>query len=105
MENGEILTLLVNAALFFIVYKLGQWSILLKIGVESQKRITENSRIIREKSIITVEQIDGIYYAYDGNDFLAQGSNPEELGQEISKRFPDKYNGARIKVKTDSMIV
>lgn len=99
METPELLGFLVNAILFFLAFKAGQMSILLKLGHENRSEMQKQLEQVRasgQRPMITVEEINGIYYAYDGNDFLAQGKTPDELGKLIARRFPNKYHLAKI---------
>ena len=92
----------VNALLFFLAYKAGQISILLRIGQTGKNDVEQQLKQVRQTGIrplITVEEIDGIFYAYDGNDFLAQGNTADELGKLIAKRFPNKYHLAKVEYK------
>jgi hypothetical protein len=88
--------------LFFLAYKIGQMSILLKLGQENRSQIQkqlEQVRLTSQRPVITVEEINGIYYAYDGNDFLAQGETADEVGRSIAQRYPNKYKLAEVKIK------
>lgn len=100
MELSELITVLVNAFLFFIVYKLGQFSILIKLDKHQHlKKIEQHSTAIISRPIITIEEINGNFYAYDGDDFLAQGASADELGKHIAQRYPSKYQSAKIQMK------
>lgn len=102
MEMQDFWTVLVNALLFFLAYKIGQMSILLKIGQANRTEIEQRLAQVRTtglRPIITVEEIDGIFYAYDGNDFLAQGNTADELGKLIAKRYPNKYHLAKVEYR------
>lgn len=95
-------TIIANAAMFYIVFKIGQISALVQRNQRSQtetQRQIEQIRITGQRPVITVEEINGIYYAYDGNDFLAQGPTPDELGRLIAARFPQRYHLARVEIK------
>jgi len=89
------------AVLFYIVFKVGQISA--RVQDHQQKRTIsaelEQVRITGQRPVITVEEINGVYYAFDGNDFLAQGTTPDELGKLIANRFPNKYHLAKITLK------
>lgn len=97
---NEIVSFLVNAFLFYLAFKAGQISVYFQHG-KQQVLKHDAETIINSgiKPVITVEEINGIYYAYDGNDFLAQGSTPDDLGKKIATRFPNKYRVAQIKIK------
>jgi hypothetical protein len=102
METQDFFGILVNAILFFLAYKIGQMSILLKLGQENRSQIQkqlEQVRLTSQRPVITVEEINGIYYAYDGNDFLAQGETADEVGRSIAQRYPNKYKLAEVKIK------
>lgn len=102
MEMQEFYSFLVNAFLFFLAYKVGQLSVWFKIGQQNRNDIQTKLEAVRQTSlrpVITVEEINGVYYAYDGNDFLAQGKNPDELGKLIANRFPEKYHLAKVEIK------
>lgn len=95
-------TVLVNALLFFLAYKIGQMSILFKIGQANRTEIEQRLAQVRVtglRPVITVEEINGIFYAYDGNDFLAQGNTADELGKVIAQRFPNKYHLAKVEYR------
>lgn len=98
----DIVQFLVHAILFFLVFKVGQISMLNKLNQQQRTDMQEKLQVVRQtgqRPLITIEEIDGIYYAYDGNDFLAQGKSPQELGAMIAQRFPNKYQLAQIKVQ------
>jgi len=102
MESNEIWAFLVNAFLFFLAFKAGQLSVLVRFNQQKPIETSEKLAAIRrtgQRPIITVEEINGVFYAYDGNDFLAQGQSPDELGKSIANRFPNKYHLARIEIK------
>lgn len=101
MENQDVISFIVQAFLFWLVFKLGQIHGSARTVHEFGKRNTRTETIQSPSRhpVITVEEINGIYYAYDGNDFLAQGRDPNELGLQIATRFPEKYRGARISLK------
>lgn len=95
-------TFIANAALFYLAFKLGQISVWTKIGQANKEDFRVQLQQVRQsglRPIITVEQINGVYYAYDGNDFLAQGNTAEEIGQLIAKRYPNKYALAKVEIK------
>lgn len=96
----DIASFITQLVLFFIIFKLGQASGMIRANQElrnqHQRNIVEK---ITQKPVITVEEINGIYYAFDGNDFLAQGRSPDELGSLIATRFPQKYRAARVEIK------
>lgn len=104
MESTEIWSFLVNFLLFFLAFKAGQISVHVEMNQRSRNETSEKLAVIRrtgQRPVITVEEINGIFYAYDGNDFLAQGTSPDELGKTIANRFPNKYHLARIEIKPD----
>jgi hypothetical protein len=102
MESQELWNILVNGILFYLAFKMGQISILAKSNTKDRTEITkiENVRLPNLRPIITIEEINGVYYAYDGNDFIGQGTSPDELGSLIAKRYPNKYSMAKIEFKT-----
>jgi len=102
MESQDLIGILVNAMLFFLAYKIGQISMIIKMGQQNKPQIQqqlEQVRITGKRPIITVEEINGVFYAYDGNDFLAQGTSAAEVGHLIAARFPNKYRLAEVKIK------
>lgn len=102
MIMEDVWTFLVNVFLFFLAFKVGQISILVRSHNQSQEHSQNQlNKITRNgiKPIITIEEINGVYYAYDGNDFLGQGTTPDELGRYIAQRFPNKYHLAKIEFK------
>ena len=101
MEMQDIWEILVNAFLFYLAFKAGQISVLAqqhKPQTEIQTKL-EQVRLTGQRPVIKVEEIDGVFYAYDGNDFLAQGHTADELGRLIANRFPNKYHLARIEIQ------
>jgi len=102
MENKEVIEFLVNAILFFIVYKLGQFSVHLKnTRAEIEERNTKTS-ITSFNKIVTVEEINGIYLAYDGDDFLGQANSPEELGKVLANKYKTKYLAAKVQMRVSN---
>jgi len=99
MDFEEILGILLQALSYYGFYKFGQYTLAARLSKAQQEEINEPMSQPKLPRRITVEEINGIYYAYDGDDFLAQGRSPEELGQMIAQRFPNKYNMATVKVK------
>lgn len=101
MSTDDAWMLIVNAFLFYLAYKAGQFSIILKLGSKEKTLLideVETKKIVR-RPVITVEEINGVLYAYDGNDFLAQGKSPDDLGKSIAQRFPNKYHLAKVEIK------
>lgn len=95
-------TFLINAFLFYLAFKIGQISVWVKLGMQQKEDIQVRLEEVKRtgvRPVITVEEINGIYYAYDGPDFLAQGTNPDELGRLIAQRFPNKYQLAKVEIK------
>ena len=98
MEFGQFISFVVDGFLFYLAFKIGQIS-----GVVRSKELAKpnTQQIVNMgRSIITIEEINGIYYAYDGNNFLAQGHDAVELGRKVAARFPHKYRLAQIVVKS-----
>lgn len=98
----EFWTFILNALLFYMAFKAGQISVLTKIGQQERTIMQTKLEEIRrtgQRPIITVEEINGVYYAFDGNDFLAQGTTPDEIGKLIAQRFPNKYVLAKVEIK------
>lgn len=102
MNMEDIWPIIINALLFYFVFKIGQISA--RIQIQTQQSIVQQNlaqvRLTGQRPVITVEEINGIYYAYDGNDFLAQGNSPTELGELIRNRFSNKYHLARVEIKS-----
>jgi len=102
MESQDLIGILVNVILFFLAFKLGQINMIVKMGQQNRtqnQQQLEQVRITGKRPLITVEEINGIFYAYDGNDFLAQGKSAAEVGHLIAERFPGKYKLAEVKIK------
>lgn len=102
MEAQQFWEFLVNAALFYMAFKLGQLSVRVQMNMDQRSEIQAKLAQVRntgQRPTITVEEINGVFYAYDGNDFLAQGITPDELGKLIAKRYPNKYHIAKIEIK------
>jgi hypothetical protein len=105
---------LVQAVLFFLVYKLGQWSVLWPIralfkrmaeergmevedflqselkrtGILDEATKEQDTELAAEEQMV-IERVDGIYYAYgtDGR-FLAQGPDFRAMFENVKQRFP-----------------
>ena len=102
MSMDEFWTFILNALMFYMAFKAGQISVLTKIGQQERTIMQTKLEEIRrtgQRPIITVEEINGVYYAFDGNDFLAQGTTPDEIGKLIAQRFPNKYVLAKVEIK------
>lgn len=104
----DILTIILQAVLFYCVYKLGQWSVLLPMkmaleklakskGIDLQAVLEElkeevNTEQKPDKEIyeaMDVERVNGVYFAYgDQGRFLAQGSDFRSMMETIKQRFP-----------------
>lgn len=98
----EFTTFILYAFLFYLAYKAGQISIWAQINQHDKSVIQSKLKEERVKAtppIITIEEINGLYYAYDGNDFLAQGGTPDEIGRLIKQRYPNKYVLAKVEIK------
>lgn len=101
MENQDVISFIVQAFLFWLVFKLGQIHGSARTVHELGKRNTraETIQLPSRRPVITVEEINGMFYAYDGSDFLAQASSPDDLGRKIAHRFPNKYHSAQVEIK------
>jgi hypothetical protein len=102
MNMEEIWPIILNALMFYIVFKTGQISARIQQNANDRSAVEQRLAEIRrtgQRPVITIEEINGIYYAYDGNDFLAQGQTPNELGELIAKRFSGKYTLAKVEIK------
>ena len=102
MNMEEIWPIILNALMFYIVFKTGQISARIQQNANDRSVVEQRLAEIRrtgQRPVITIEEINGIYYAYDGNDFLGQGVSPDELGKTIASRFPNKYHLAKITIK------
>jgi hypothetical protein len=102
MNMEEFWSIIINAFLFYLAFRIGQISILAKIGERERSEMQIKLEEVRKKGsrpVITVEEINGIFYAYDGNDFLAQGGTPDEIGKLIAQRYPNKYLLAKVEIK------
>lgn len=97
MESQEIISFIVHAFLFWLVFRLGHISG--RTNAEKSKNIVVPNLPLARPATIVIEEINGVYYAYDGNDFLAQATNPDDLGKRIANRYPNKYHHARIQIK------
>lgn len=93
MENLEILNIIINCVLFMLMFRLGQHSMAQHINrLQNQ---APSSRV-HENNVITLEEINGVFYAYCDHDFIAQGKNIEELCESIVKRFPERFKNASV---------
>jgi len=102
MDMQEFVSIIVNVILFFLAYKAGQISIFMRLDSQHRQAVQtklEDKPTTISKPVIKIEEINGIFYAYDGNDFLAQGRTADELGRLIAQRYPNKYAMAKIKIQ------
>lgn len=119
------LDFIVQVALFFVVFKLGQWSVILplrsairdlatKRGIDVEKLLREELADLektvadtdpRTEELMEIERVDGTYYAYgaDGR-FLAQGRDFRTMFETVKQRFPGqsfRINDYRAKFTDD----
>jgi hypothetical protein len=84
--------ILINLAVFFTAYKLGQWvtagriaRALLNIDAEEIEQIDEEIGIVLER------HPEGLFaYRKDDGDFIANAATAEALFERIKDRFPGK---------------
>jgi hypothetical protein len=101
MESQDLVNFIFQVLLFWLAYKIGQihGGVTTVRELRNQAQRTESIKLPRQRPIITVEEINCMFYAYDGSDFLAQASSPDDLGRKIAHRFPNKYHSAQIEIK------
>ena len=68
-------------------------------GLVALKEIAESSQetVEETRGVATIEKIGEKYYAYIGNDFVAQGETIDQVNEEIKsaiKKNPTKYISA-----------
>lgn len=102
MEEINWGAIIVQALIFWLVYKLGQISIIHKIGKDLSEAIKErglklerddegNISISKEPTPLKIERVDSQYFAYTtAGEFLAQGSDFRGLFENIKNRYPNK---------------
>jgi len=106
----DILGFLIQVALFYAVFKLGQWSILVPMkltlaklakekGIDLEKVLEELrseqedevTEVTKQEEFLDIERVDGIYFAYgDQGRFLAQGTDFRSMFENVKQRFPGK---------------
>lgn len=104
----DILEFLIQIALFFVAFKLGQWSILVPMklalaklakekGIDLEKLLEElrseqedvEPESTKQEEFLNIERVDGIYFAYgDQGRFLAQGTDFRSMFENVKQRFP-----------------
>lgn len=101
MENFNWTSILIQVALCWFFFRLGQASMLKSIAkdlVENLKskgvdiKLDKNGELLIEREmILEVERVGTNYYAYsDSGEFIAQGVDFEMLFTSIKTRFPDQ---------------
>lgn len=102
MEEINWGMIIVQSLCVWFAYKLGQVSIIHKIGRDLQEEMKKkglkvdrddegNISISREETVLKVERVDSQYFAYaiDGQ-FLAQATDFRSLFQNLKERYPGK---------------
>lgn len=90
-------------AIAWCIFKLGEHSAYFRIarGLVALKEIAEaeakTETVEEARGVATIEKIGEQYYAYIGNDFVAQGESIDKVNEEIKsaiKKNPTKYISA-----------
>ena len=122
-----MLSILVHAAIIYFAYKLGQWSIVVKIAKELKEKldigllteeqindaigVEKNQRKSKSEILLEIERVDSVYYAYNKEGyFLAQGSDFRSLLENIRIQHPgqdfkiEKYQPSLTEEETGRLI-
>ena len=99
----DILDIIFNALLFYIVFKLGEHFAYVKLshGILKLKDRAQES-IEKIESVLTVEKINNQYYAYMNNNFVGQGQTLDEVTQVITdsvRKNPSRYASVKVTLK------
>jgi len=105
----DILGFLIQVALFYAVFKLGQWSILVPMrltiaklakekGINLEKMLEAlrseqveeaETELSKQQESLNIERVNGVYFAYgDQGRFLAQGTDFRSMFENVKQRFP-----------------
>lgn len=102
MEEFNWGAFLVQALAFWVVYKLGQISMMTKIGKDIMKEMEKkglsferdeegNLSIRKETTPLKIERVDSQYFAYTtAGQFMAQGTDFRGLFESIKSRYPNQ---------------
>lgn len=122
MEEINWSGIIVQALMFWAVYKLGQISIIHKIGKDLAEAIEKrglkierdddgNISISKEPTPLKIERVESQYFAYTmSGEFLAQGSDFRGLFENIKNRYPnqnfrlDKYQADLTEEETGKLV-
>ena len=96
-----IIEALIYAFGAWCIFKLGENMAYLRIarGLVALKEIAESQpeTVEEARGVATIEKIGEQYYAYIGNDFVAQGETIDKVNEAIKaaiKQNPNKYISA-----------
>lgn len=107
----NIVEILMWAAVFYLFYKLGQWSVLWPIklavrhmaerrGMDPESFLRSELRdmgtgehtdsAIADRPRLEIERYAGTYYAYENGQFLAQAQDFQALFETLRTNFPGR---------------
>lgn len=96
-----IINSLIYAFIAWCIFKLGEHMAYFRIarGLVALKEIAESKQetVEETRGIATIEKIGNKYYAYIGNNFVAQGDTIDQINEEIKsaiEKNPAKYISA-----------
>ena len=99
----DLLDIIVNALLFYVVFKLGESFAYIKLshGILKLKDRADET-IEKIESILTVEKINNQYYAYMNNNFVGQGRTLDEVTEvvkDLVRKDPSRYASVKVTLK------
>lgn len=105
MQELDIVSILLQAAVIYGAFKLGQWTIIVKVAKDIQQKLqlgtlTEEQvddalglekTKEQEQVLLEIERVGQAYYAYSSEgQFLAQGTDFRGLLEAIKKQHPNR---------------
>jgi len=94
--------IIVQTLCFWIMFKLGQASIIHRLGKDLEKLMEDRGielekdedgvlSIKKKETLLKIERVDSQYFAYTtAGQFLAQGTDFRGLFESIKERYPDQ---------------
>lgn len=99
----DILDIIINAFIFYAVFKLGESFAYIKLSQGILKLKDQADETIEKiESVLTVEKINNQYYAYMNDDFVGQGRTLDEVTEivkDLVRKNPSRYASVKVTLK------
>ena len=99
----DILDLIINALILYVVFKLGESFAYVKLSLGILKLKDQTDKTIEKiEGVLTVEKINNQYYAYMNDDFVGQGRTLDEvteLVKDLVRKDPLRYSSVKVNLK------